>query len=133
MKRIVLSGLLLLPLMGICQQEEKDAMAGYYDLKQADVMAFFSKDSVDKSEISQDLKVLNTLLSKDIGEKALLKEMGALDRAKDSVAFYNLVTTKPSELYRKKADHEAGVCRRASGFVRQPVCIGGKQWHVQRR
>jgi len=103
MKRILLSGLLLLPLLGICQQEEtKDAISGYYDLKQGDVMAFLSKDSVDKSEVMRDLSILNAILSKDIGEAALLKEMSALDRVRDSVAFYNLVTTKPGELYRQK-------------------------------
>jgi len=101
MKRILLSGLLLLPLLGICQQSN-DAIAGYYDLKQEDVLAFLSKDSVDKSEVLRDLNVLNALLSTDIGEAALLKEMSALDRVRDSVAFYTLVTTKPAELYRKK-------------------------------
>lgn len=100
---MILSALLLLPLLGICQQEEtKDALSGYYDLKQSDVMAFLSKDSVDKGEVMRDLSILNAILSKDIGEAALLKELSALDRVRDSVAFYNLVTTKPGELYRQK-------------------------------
>lgn len=87
--------MLLLPLIGICQQREtKDAMSGYYDLKLDDVMNFLSKDSVDKSEVMRDLNVLNAILSKDIGEEAMIKEISALDRVRDSVAFYNLVTTK---------------------------------------
>lgn len=95
--------MLLLPLIGICQQREtKDAMSGYYDLKLDDVMNFLSKDSVDKSEVMRDLNVLNAILSKDIGEEAMIKEISALDRVRDSVAFYNLVTTKPAEFYRKK-------------------------------
>jgi len=103
MKRIILSGLLLLPLLGICQQgETKDAMSAYYDLKQDDVMAFLAKDSINKSEVLHDLDVLNALLRKDIGEAALVKELGALDRVRDSVAFYKLVTTKPAALFQKK-------------------------------
>lgn len=103
MKRIVLWGMLLLPLAGFCRQEgAKDTTTGMFDLEPDLVMAFLSKDSIDKEEVLRDVTALNTLLRKDIGEAAMMKQLEALDRVKDSAAFYNFVTTKPAALYREK-------------------------------
>ncbi|RFS26688.1 TlpA family protein disulfide reductase [Chitinophaga silvatica] len=103
MKKILLWAMLLLPVAGICQQQEdKGSTVGLYELHLNEVMAFFSKDHVDSAEVIRDLNTLNTILNKDIGEEALMKEIGALDMVKDSVAFVKLVTTKPAALYGKK-------------------------------
>ncbi|WTM29693.1 TlpA family protein disulfide reductase [Chitinophaga sp. 180180018-2] len=91
--------MLLIPAVGICQQPETEGM---FDLKMDAVMAFFSKDSIKQADVLEDFNALNAILRKDIGEAALMKELGALDRIKDSIAFYNLVTTKPAALYKKK-------------------------------
>ncbi|QJB31940.1 TlpA family protein disulfide reductase [Chitinophaga oryzae] len=103
MKRIVLWGMLLFPLAGICRQQDgKDSTAGMFDLEPELVMTFLSKDSVDKKEVLRDVGLLNTLLRKDIGEAEMIKQLQAIDREKDSIAFYNFVTTKPAALYREK-------------------------------
>ena len=81
MKRILLSGLLLLPLLGICQQSN-DAIAGYYDLKQEDVLAFLSKDSVDKSEVLRDLNVFD-LIGGQSFSKIRLHEVALFTHLKD--------------------------------------------------
>lgn len=95
--------MLLLPFMGICQQQEsKDTATGLSDLDLGAIMAFLSKDSISKKDVLPDFNILNDILNEDIGEEALKKELSALDMVKDSVAFYNLVTTKPAALYRKK-------------------------------
>lgn len=95
--------MLLLPLAGICQQPDTTASTkGMFDLDPGLVMAFLSKDSVDKNEVLQDIDALNALLRIDIGEAAMLKELAAIDREKDSIRFYNFVTTKPAALYREK-------------------------------
>lgn len=90
--------MLLIPAVGICQQPETEGM---FDLKMDAVMAFFSKDSIKQADVLEDFNALNAILRKDIGEAALMKELGALDRIKDSIAFYNLVTTKPAALYKR--------------------------------
>ncbi|NLR77012.1 peroxiredoxin family protein [Chitinophaga eiseniae] len=103
MKRLILWGMLLLPLAGICQQQDTTVSTkGMFDLDPGLVMTFLSKDSVDKNEVLRDIDALNALLRIDIGEAAMMKELAAIDREKDSTRFYNFVTTKPAALYREK-------------------------------
>lgn len=95
--------MLLLPFAGICQQQDTTVSTkGMFDLDPGLVMTFLSKDSVDKNEVLQDIDALNALLRIDIGEAAMLKALAAIDREKDSIRFYNFVTTKPAALYREK-------------------------------
>ncbi|WP_143310610.1 peroxiredoxin family protein [Chitinophaga vietnamensis] len=102
MKKILICALLLFPLTGICQQQETNDTTGFWDLHLDAVMAFFSKDSVNKTELMRDFNALNTILRKDVGEKAMKEELNALDMVRDSIAYYKLVTTKPAAIYRKK-------------------------------
>lgn len=102
MKRIVLWSMLLLPLTGMCRQQAVSDTASLSDLNLGAVMSFLSKDSVSGPDVLEDFNVLNAMLNKDIGEAALGKEIEALDMVRDSIAFYNLITTKPAAIYREK-------------------------------
>lgn len=94
--------MLLLPLTGMCQQQAVSDTGSLSDLNLGEVMSFLSKDSVSERDVLEDFNVLNAMLNKDMGEAALGKEIDALDIIRDSIAFYNLITTKPAAIYREK-------------------------------
>jgi thiol-disulfide isomerase/thioredoxin len=100
MKRIIFWSMLLLPLTGICQQEESSV--DLLELNLNEVIAFYSNDRIDQNELMRDYKALDAILKKDIGEVAMMKELEALDMVKDSLAFVTLVTTKPRRIVQKK-------------------------------
>jgi thiol-disulfide isomerase/thioredoxin len=105
MKKLTIWALLLLPLAGFCQFRDassSDTTVELFPMDLKAVMTFLAKDSISQSEVQPDFNALRAILNKDIGDSALIKELNSLDRVKDSVAFYNFITTKPAALYRKK-------------------------------
>lgn len=71
-------------------------------LEPQEVINFLSKDNISKADVSEDCDALNKILSRDIGEIEMVKELSTLDMVKDSAAFYGLISTKGVALTREK-------------------------------
>lgn len=91
-------------LLGKGKPAEKDdaALMSMYDISPQAVVNFLSKDKVSTNDVEADCRTLNRILSQDVGERAMVKELEKLDMIKDSAAFYGLISSKGVAFTREK-------------------------------
>jgi thiol-disulfide isomerase/thioredoxin len=73
-----------------------------YPLAMKEILTVLSEEKLTEQDILEDYNKLKGILETDIGERAMIREMDKLDYVKDSVALYNLLSTKGVALNNEK-------------------------------